>query len=49
MDDPDEHQSVEGTGWLDVKVSGPPGMSVNAWGAGMFKQTNLTRTVRMAA
>jgi hypothetical protein len=46
--DDEQQRPIEGTGWLDIKVSGPVGMQVNASGAGMFKQANLMRTVRMA-
>jgi hypothetical protein len=45
--DEQQQQPVEAKGWLDIKVSGPPGMSVNASGAGMFKQTNVTRNIQM--
>ncbi len=40
--------TVEGTGSLGIKVSGPPGMEVNASGAGMFKTIDLERRVRVA-
>jgi hypothetical protein len=39
---------VEGGASLDVKIAAPPGAKVEAAGGGIFKKTNIERSVQMA-